>query len=719
MEKGTELRKMIDSFVVTFPPEIEMGDLTSLGGRINTILQSPIFLNQAGSDDFFPSYANHVMEIIPEIGGVMIFTIEGENGEATFHAFGEIDREKIPTPYEEFLPLMGVSVAGKPVHFVKGGQESIDEVLIRLNAGSMAAFPVLIDNEFRGAFVFIGVEGHTLTPMEIKVLWNLSFYGDLHFKIKESSKSLAYYALYDSLTGLYNRRVFNDRLEQEVLKSRRTGNPFTMLMIDLDHFKGYNDRFQHTFGDLALQELAEILKTSVREVDTVARLGGDEFGAILSGTGSNDSLIVCERTLKKVMSHLFYDDNYERTQKLTISVGASVYPQDAFSGHELIKKADSALFTAKKLGGNRVIRNEDMIMMHTGAGPVVQEIQPQSLFEAMRTVFNFEKFMSLLLNVSMDGVNADRGSFFVKDLDEPEYILLVSQGFSAEGNGKPEKIYGGEIIKRIVQEGKPYLHVEGSDPEIRNNLKREGFYNESFISVPLKRDGDVIGVLNFSNKRENGRFSKDDLDKIGTLLDSVGRILDEGITFKTHLRDFGGSALTTMSRAFEIKFPYYRNHSEEVADLCVNLGKKYSLDERTIEKIRTAALIHDVGMLCVPTEILNKKETLADNEIHYVRKHPYIGWKILENFPQLEEERKIVLYHHERADGSGYPFGLKGEDIPLEASILSIAEFYASITRKRPYREKIAGKEALNLLDSQSGLSFNPSLIRHLKDIVQ
>lgn len=719
MEKGRELRKIMDTFIVTFPPEIQEGDMASLGGKINTILQSPVFLNLAGSEDFYRNYVNHIMEIIPDITGVLIFSADSEKEEFSLDAFGEPGSDLVPTPYTDFLPLKGVIMAGKPLNLVEGKNDEVDEILGHMQCGSMALFPILIDNEFRGAFAFMTQPGRALTPMEIKVLWNLSFYGDLHFRIRESSRSLVYYALYDPLTALYNRRVFNDRLEQEVLKSRRTGNPFTLLMIDLDNFKGFNDRFQHTFGDLALQELAEILKDSVREVDTVARLGGDEFSAILTGTESNSSLIVAERTLKKVASHSFYDENYERNQKLSVSIGAAVYPQDAFTGHDLVKKADGALFTAKKMGGNMVVRNEDMILMKAGRGPR-QEIQPQRLFEAVRTVFNFEKFMTILLQISMDGVNADRGSLFVKDIDAPDYILLTSRGFSTNGKTKTEKVYGGEIIKKIVQEGKPYLNETNGDPEIQRYLKGEGFTNDSFLSIPLKRNGgDVVGVLNFSNKRENGRFSGDDLVKIGTLLESVGKILDEGITFKSHLRDFGERALSTMFRAFEVKFPYYRNHSDDVADICVRLGNSYSLNGKTIEKIRTAALIHDVGMLCVPTSVMNKKEPLEEKELHYIRKHPYIGWKILENFPELEDVRKIILYHHERADGSGYPFGLKGDDIPLEASILALSEFYASIRASRPHRESYMKEDALRLLENQAGIAFDHAMIRHLKEVIQ
>jgi diguanylate cyclase (GGDEF)-like protein len=719
MKNQSEINRIINDFVVDYPPELDEMEVSRIGVHLNALLKSPVFLNFTSVEDFYIHFSNHLMEILPNLEGVIIFTLNEERGDYNLNVGGRVEIDAIKAPFNDFLPLRAVSFAGKPIHLLSGKHSIVDQVLKSLKTESVAVYPVRIDNAFKGAFAFTSKGDHIFAPIEIKLLWNLSFYGDLFFRITESSKSLVYYALYDPLTSLFNRRVFNDRIEQEVLKSRRTGKSSTVLILDIDDFKAYNDRYHHTFGDLALQEVSEILKDSVREVDIVARLGGDEFGIVLPATSSNESLVVVGRILEKVCDHIFYDDTYQRNQKMTMSIGAAVYPQDAYNAKDLVQKADAALFTAKKLGGNRFVRNEDLIMMRIGAGPVEQEIQPQSLFEAVRTVFNFEKFMSVLLHISMDSVMADRGSFFVKDVEEPEYILLAKRGFSTDGNNKAKKIYGGEIIKRIVLDGRPFLYDEGVNTEIGEFLKKEGFYNESFISLPLKNNGDVIGVLSFSNKRGGGKFTPEDIEKISPMLDSVSDVLDEGIRFKKTLKSFGEISISTMTKAFEIKYPFYKDHSEEVANLCVTLGQKVGLDRRQLDQLRTAALVHDVGMICVPAVIMNKKDTLKESEKHFVRKHPYIGWKMLENVPEFDDVRNIVLYHHERADGSGYPFGLKGKEIPIQAGVLAISEFYASVTSPRPFRNAMTKDEAVKLLNDYAGSYFDGLLVENLVSMVQ
>jgi diguanylate cyclase (GGDEF)-like protein len=719
MKYNSEIDKIVHDFVVDFPPELDQREISHLGVHLNALLKSPVFLNFTNVEEFYLNFSNHLIEVVPDVEGIIIFTFSEDRDDYLLNVGGNVEVDVISPPYSEYFPLKAVRFAGKPLHLVAGKQSIVDQVLENLKTRSLAAYPVRIDNTFKGGFIFVAKGDHVFTPLEIKVLWNLSFYGDLFFRITESSRSLVYYALYDPLTSLFNRRIFNDKIEQEVLKARRTGKASSVLILDLDEFKAYNDRYHHTFGDLALQEVAEILKDSVREVDTVARIGGDEFGIILPGTSSNDSLVVAGRILERVAYHTFYDDMYQRNQKMTMSIGAAIYPQDAYSGKDLIQKADAALFTSKKLGGNRVIRNEDLIIMKIGEGPIEQEIQPQSLFEAVRTVFNFEKFMSVLLHISMDGVLADRGSFFVKDVEESEYILLAKKGFRTDGNNKGKKIYGGEIIKRIVKDGQPFLYDEGLNTEIGEYLKKEGFYNESFISIPLKSNSEVIGVLSFSNKRGGGKFSEEDIEKINQMIDSVTDVLDEGIQFKKSLKTFGEISLSTMSKAFEIKYPYYKNHSSEVANLSVELGKKIGLDNRQLEQVRTAALVHDVGMICVPSLIMNKKETLKESEKHFVKKHPYIGWKMLENVPEFDDVRNIVLYHHERADGSGYPFGLKGNEIPIQAGVLAISEFFASITSPRPFRHAMTTEEAVKLLKDYEGSYFETHLVENLISLVQ
>ena len=156
----------------------------------------------------------------------------------------------------------------------------------------------------------------------------------------------------DGLTEIYLRRYFIDRLSEEIERSRRLKLKFSILMIDIDHFKNCNDRYGHMVGDAALREIASIIKNNVREIDLAARYGGEEFTVLLPETGRDGALHVAERIRKACEDRLIsaYDENL----KFTVSIGISVYPENAKDSGLLIEKADKAMYRSKEAGRNQV-----------------------------------------------------------------------------------------------------------------------------------------------------------------------------------------------------------------------------------------------------------------------------------------------------------------------------------------------------------------------------
>lgn len=161
-------------------------------------------------------------------------------------------------------------------------------------------------------------------------------------------------AITDGLTGLYNHRYFQDRLEEELERSQRYGQPSALLMIDLDDFKRYNDANGHIAGDVLLADLAKLIRRTVRKVDVVARYGGEEFAVILPATKKKGALIIANRLCQKVAASKFPNQEVMPRKALTISVGLAVYPDDAKDKAKLIDMADKALYHAKKAGKNQV-----------------------------------------------------------------------------------------------------------------------------------------------------------------------------------------------------------------------------------------------------------------------------------------------------------------------------------------------------------------------------
>lgn len=160
----------------------------------------------------------------------------------------------------------------------------------------------------------------------------------------------------DGMTDLHNYRYFELRLNEEIMRHRRTKQDVSLILLDVDYFKNYNDTLGHPAGDEVLRRLAHILKDTVRENDIVARYGGEEFAVILPNVGIKGALILAERVREKVEEYHFPNEEIQPTGNLTISLGTATLPKQANDAKDLIQKTDSALYMAKETGRNRVVQ---------------------------------------------------------------------------------------------------------------------------------------------------------------------------------------------------------------------------------------------------------------------------------------------------------------------------------------------------------------------------
>jgi len=184
------------------------------------------------------------------------------------------------------------------------------------------------------------------------------------------------------------------------------------------------------------------------------------------------------------------------------------------------------------------------------------------------------------------------------------------------------------------------------------------------------------------------------------------------------LLDCSDTVVASLANAIEAKDEYTEGHNERVSGFAVELAKASGLNGKEQEIVRMAGILHDIGKIGVPDSILNKSGKLTDEEFTLIKSHPQNGEKILKPLNSLHEVRDVVLYHHERFDGKGYPYGLKGEHIPIYARIMAIADSYDAMTTKRPYRNAFTNSEAVKELEAMAGQMWDPELVRLFIDNV-
>ncbi len=218
---------------------------------------------------------------------------------------------------------------------------------------SHLTLPLAIEGEIIGCISLNSEQSNAFDAQDLQFFSVIGYQMAATLKHFQRFSSIKNIALYDTLTGLYNRRYFDERLGLEAQKSFYGGTALSLVMIDIDHFKRVNDTFGHTEGDKVLREIAGLLRTSVRKKDTVARYGGEEFILILPEAGIEESTMIAERIRRLVESTRF--DVSSARLNLTVSLGISNFPNHrARSKEELVKMADQALYEAKRGGRNQV-----------------------------------------------------------------------------------------------------------------------------------------------------------------------------------------------------------------------------------------------------------------------------------------------------------------------------------------------------------------------------
>ncbi len=257
-----------------------------------------------------------------------------------------------------------------------------------------------------------------------------------------------------------------------------------------------------------------------------------------------------------------------------------------------------------------------------------------------------------------------------------------------------------------ADEEKPFNDFPDLPPSIR-----------SYIAFPLKTPQRTVGVLNLIRLREKNSFSNVDLEIINVLA-SQASISIENVRLYQNIRDNYLKTVRGFALAVEAKDRYTHGHSENVMKYTVVLAKRLGLPDAELENVKYAGLLHDIGKIGVSELILNKPGRLTPSEFDEIKRHPSLGANIIADVPFLRPLVPMVLHHHEFFDGNGYPDGIRGDQIPFGARILSVADAYEAMTSDRPYRRSLSQQTALEILTSGKGKQFDPVIVDTFQEIL-
>ncbi len=313
--------------------------------------------------------------------------------------------------------------------------------------------------------------------------------------------------------------------------------------------------------------------------------------------------------------------------------------------------------------------------------------------------------------------------------DLPTLITRIGMNLTASEFGLFTQADGDGIIASIGLDDLPEVVQNGIFEFTRRAAREEdsieindanalpaGTALVNIACAPVVVRGTLTGILLVANKRE-GNYTDDDME----LLLSIGRhggLAIENQRLHCALGDSFRSTVAALADAIEAKDPYTRGHCENVSNLAVAVSKRFGLQGKALEEMQYAALLHDVGKIGIPDGILLKPGHLLPEEFAIIQKHSEIGSDLVKRVPSLRHIAPIVLHHHERIDGSGYPAGQAGDEISLQARIIGAVDAYDALTSKRPYRDAMSVEYAFGELHRGAGTHFDTEVVKVLSDIV-
>jgi HD-GYP domain-containing protein (c-di-GMP phosphodiesterase class II) len=345
-----------------------------------------------------------------------------------------------------------------------------------------------------------------------------------------------------------------------------------------------------------------------------------------------------------------------------------------------------------------------MTVSHTIAGSDTEKLQ--RLLAVSQSIARRLDLKALLREVVVQAselVSADRCTLWLHDPQRGDIYTFIGQGLDEHVFRLPlgRGVAGvAAMERRTIVENDPY-----NSPYFNPAVDRQsGYLTKSLLAVPMEsHEGRLLGCFQAINRLDEskeegvGAFSVEDVELLTALSNIAAVALENSLLYEEQQRQFN-SFIVMLAQSVDAKDPTTANHTKLVTGISVALAKQLELSERAVERIRIAAILHDYGKIGVPDAVLTKPSGLTDDEFQMMRSHCIKSILLLRKIAfrrDLSDVPDVAGQHHEKLDGTGYPFGLRGEEITLEGRILAVADVFQALTQTRPYKQGRSPREAL------------------------
>jgi putative nucleotidyltransferase with HDIG domain len=378
-----------------------------------------------------------------------------------------------------------------------------------------------------------------------------------------------------------------------------------------------------------------------------------------------------------------------------LRLGAQGFILKPFTPIELRSAVAEALEKARLLRENISMRA--LMPLFEVSKEIISEIDPRKLIKE-------------ILEIAGRETHADKACVYLVEETTGKLSMKEEFGLSSDFCAHVKEKYSKKIAEFIFKEKKLLLVTPEVKlpPDFEELRQMEG--TSYSIYLPLTVRGNIIGILYIGRVSSEHPFSPSEVELVSVLSGQAAAAIENARLYEK-LQQSYLSMIVTLSGVVEARDLYTDKHMKDIAEYSVEIAQKLRLPDNDIEDIRKAALLHDLGKICVPDHILMKADKLSDDEMAVIKRHPAAGAKIIESVEPIKHAREIIKHHHESYDGTGYPDGLGRNKIPLGARIISVADAFGAMTTDRPYRKALSIEKAIKELKEFAGTQFDPEIV--------